>query len=51
MIFGPGYNAARVVAKNEGIKIWWEEPAMVTKARAAGYLPPIDADETGDEPG
>jgi phytoene dehydrogenase-like protein len=50
VIFGPGYNAARVVARKSGLDIWWEEPEMVTRARAAGYLPPArgaDGDERG----
>ena len=36
---GPGYNAAGVVAKDLGLDVWWEAPAMVKEARAQGYLP------------
>ncbi len=39
VIMGPGYNAARPVAEDLGLKIWWHEPDTVTKARKAGYLP------------
>ncbi len=40
VILGPGYNAARVVAKDLGLDIWWELPEMVSRAIKAGYLPP-----------
>jgi phytoene dehydrogenase-like protein len=36
--FGPGYNAAKVVAENMGLKIWWKEPEAVTSARQKGFL-------------
>lgn len=36
--FGPGYNAAKVVAENMGLKIWWTEPAAVATARQKGFL-------------
>lgn len=38
VILGAGYNAARVVASDLGLDIWWNEPEMVTAARDAGYL-------------
>ena len=36
--FGGGYNAAKVVAEDLGLKIWWTEPASVTAARKRGFL-------------
>lgn len=36
--FGGGYNAAKVVAEDLGLKIWWNEPASVTTAREKGFL-------------
>lgn len=36
--FGGGYNAAKVVAEDLGLKIWWNEPASVTAAREKGFL-------------
>ncbi len=36
--FGPGYNAARVVAEGLGLKIWWKEPETVAAARQKGFL-------------
>ncbi|KAA0233888.1 MAG: Dehydrosqualene desaturase [Acidimicrobiales bacterium] len=38
VILGAGYNAARVLAGDLGLDIWWSEPEIVTSARAAGYL-------------
>ncbi|MBI3181055.1 MAG: NAD(P)/FAD-dependent oxidoreductase [Myxococcales bacterium] len=39
VILGPGYNAARVVALDLGLNVWWREPEMVQRARQAGFLP------------
>ncbi|MEQ1756184.1 MAG: NAD(P)/FAD-dependent oxidoreductase [Micropepsaceae bacterium] len=36
--FGGGYNAAKVVAQDLGLKIWWSEPPSVSAARAKGFL-------------
>lgn len=36
--FGGGYNAAKVVAEDLGLKIWWKEPSSVTAAREKGFL-------------
>jgi len=36
--FGGGYNAAKVVAEDLGLKVWWTEPASVTAARERGFL-------------
>jgi phytoene dehydrogenase-like protein len=36
--FGGGYNAAKVVAEDMGLKVWWTEPASVTAARERGFL-------------
>lgn len=36
--FGPGYVAANRVAEDLGIKKWWTEPEMVTRARQRGLL-------------
>tara|TARA_R110002110_G_scaffold239506_4_gene455457 strand:+ start:1803 stop:3452 length:1650 start_codon:yes stop_codon:yes gene_type:complete len=36
--FGGGYNAAKVVAEDMGLKMWWTEPASVTAAREKGFL-------------
>lgn len=38
VILGPGYNAARTVAEDLGLDIWWETPPMVRGARELGYL-------------
>jgi phytoene dehydrogenase-like protein len=42
VIMGPGYNAARAVAQDLGAPLW-EEPEMVQRARARGYLEPAEA--------
>ncbi len=42
VIMGPGYNAARVVADDLRLNIWWHEPASVVNARASGYLPALE---------
>jgi phytoene dehydrogenase-like protein len=39
VLLAPGYNAARVVAEDLGLPVWWELPAMVSRAIARGYLP------------
>jgi phytoene dehydrogenase-like protein len=36
--FGAGYNAAKVVAQDLGLNIWWTEPQAVTTARQKGFL-------------
>lgn len=36
--FGPGYNAAKVVAQDLGLNIWWKEPDAVGAARQKGFL-------------
>ncbi len=38
VILGPGYNAARIVAEDLGVSIWWNEPDAVKKARGKGYF-------------
>ena len=38
IFFAAGYNAARVVAEDLGIEIWWQEPEFVRSARNSGYL-------------
>jgi phytoene dehydrogenase-like protein len=43
VILGPGYNASRVVAEDLELPVWWDEPEMVRRARARGYLPPATA--------
>ena len=39
IVLGNGYNAAKVLCEDLGLKIWWNESEMVTDARKAGYLP------------
>lgn len=36
--FGGGYNAAKVVAENLGLKVWWTEPPSVAEARKKGFV-------------
>lgn len=36
--FGGGYNAAKVVAQDLGLNIWWSEPATVTAAKEKGFM-------------
>jgi phytoene dehydrogenase-like protein len=36
--FGPGYIAANRIAEDSGIKKWWTELEMVTRARQKGLL-------------
>jgi phytoene dehydrogenase-like protein len=36
--YGAGYNAANRIAQDLGIKKWWKEPEIVTKAKANGLL-------------
>ncbi|MBI4334024.1 MAG: NAD(P)/FAD-dependent oxidoreductase [Chloroflexi bacterium] len=38
VIWGAGYLAANAVAEDLGIKKWWQEPAILTKAKQAGLL-------------
>ncbi len=38
IIWGPGYLAANTIAEDLGVKKWWKEPAMVTKAKEKGLL-------------
>lgn len=42
VIMGPGYNAARAVAEDFELKIWWREPEGVVRARKSGYLPRLE---------
>ncbi len=42
VIMGSGYNAARVVADDLGLNIWWREPEAVARARSSGYLPALE---------
>jgi phytoene dehydrogenase-like protein len=39
VILGAGYNAAKIVAEDTGLNIWWETPEFVKKAIENGYLP------------
>ncbi len=36
--FGAGYNAAKVVAQDLALNIWWTEPPAVAAAREKGFL-------------
>lgn len=36
--FGPGYLVANSIAEDYGVKKWWPEPEIVTKARNAGLM-------------
>jgi phytoene dehydrogenase-like protein len=36
--FGGGYNAAKVVAEDLGLNVWWQEPESVGAARERGFL-------------
>jgi len=36
--YGAGYNAANRIAQDLGVKKWWKEPEIVTKAKANGLL-------------
>ena len=36
--FGGGYNAAKVVAEDLKLNIWWKEPPSVTAARDKGFV-------------
>ncbi len=38
VLLGSGYLAANAVAEDLGIKRWWSEPEMVTRARQSGLL-------------
>jgi phytoene dehydrogenase-like protein len=38
VIWGPGYVCSNTIAEECGIKKWWKEPEIVTKARAKGYI-------------
>jgi phytoene dehydrogenase-like protein len=38
VIFGPGYNAANVIAAELGLEKWWQEPEMITRAKEKGLL-------------
>ncbi len=39
VLLGGGYIAADIIAEDLGIKKWWPEPEMVTRARANNLLP------------
>jgi phytoene dehydrogenase-like protein len=41
VLLGAGYNAARVVAEDLGLRIWWDVPPQVQAAIDRGYLPPV----------
>lgn len=36
---GPGYTAAKVIADDLGLKVWWKEPEYVVKARSKRLIP------------
>ena len=36
--FGPGYNAANMIAEDLGIEKWWQEPELVREAKRKGYF-------------
>lgn len=38
VLMGPGYLTANAVAEDLGIKKWWSEPEMITKAKKAGLI-------------
>jgi phytoene dehydrogenase-like protein len=38
VIYGPGYLAANAIVEDLGIRKWWPEPAMVTKAKQENLL-------------
>lgn len=37
-LLGSGYNAAKVVAEDLGLDVWWPEPGMVRVAKGKNYL-------------
>lgn len=39
ILFGSGYNAAKVVAEDLGLDVWWSPPDYVLKAQEKGYIP------------
>ncbi len=47
VLLGGGYNAARVVAEDMGLPIWWSVPPMVAQAIAKGYLPEVQPGQGG----
>lgn len=38
VIFGGGYSAAKVVAEDLGLDIWWKEPEYIAKAREKNFV-------------
>ena len=38
ILLGPGYNAAKVVAEDIGVKVWWTPPEYILRAQEKGYL-------------
>jgi phytoene dehydrogenase-like protein len=38
VLMGSGYNAAKVVAADLGVKVWWTPPDYVLRAQEKGYL-------------
>jgi len=39
ILLGSGYNAAKVVAEDLGLNVWWSPPDYVLKAQEKGYIP------------
>ena len=39
ILLGSGYNAAKVVAEDLGLNVWWSPPDYVLKAQEEGYIP------------
>ncbi|MFQ5856742.1 MAG: phytoene desaturase family protein [Anaerolineae bacterium] len=39
VILGPGYNAAKVVAEDLGVEVWWSRPEYIQSAVEKEYLP------------
>jgi len=39
ILLGSGYNAAKVVAEDLGLSVWWTPPDYVVKAQEKGYIP------------
>ena len=42
ILHAAGYNAAKVVAEDLGLEVWWSEPQMVNRARAKNYLQNVE---------
>ena len=39
ILLGSGYNAAKVVAEDMGLNVWWTPPDYVIQAQEKGYIP------------